>query len=143
MLAEMLAHIAETKSSELFEDFKESVQNHPDKELLLQCARSANRGEKGLCYGRSLIIPENLEKEGFFVSQVGSGFYLNWAWAQSGCCDFASATFYFENDKKIARNTQNFTKKEIYGIINISKIINYYRRRYERIYWKQRRTFYK
>ena len=78
-LAEMLKEISETKSQELYEKFCKKVRDHSDRELLWGCAKQARIGKTRLCFGRSPIIPKNLRNEGFFVSQEGSGFYLNWA----------------------------------------------------------------
>lgn len=62
----------------LIDEFELEVRGHKDELVLLVCLDAAKRGETFICWGRTFIIPNSLQEEGFFVEEAGSGFNLCW-----------------------------------------------------------------
>lgn len=76
-LGTMLAKIADTNGSEkeaLKEEFLKKVDGHKEEVLLRECLKSADAGRKYISFGRNILPPEDLKREGFELRPGTYGF---------------------------------------------------------------------
>lgn len=58
--------------------FEEAIANHPEKKLLTECLKNAQRGESFINFGRNICPPESLNLEGFHLKDDGCCFKYCW-----------------------------------------------------------------
>lgn len=79
-LASKLCRIKEEKDKtvkeELINEFLELIAEHPENKLLLAALEQADRGQGFIDFGRGLLMPKELQSEGFVLVAAGSGFHI-------------------------------------------------------------------
>lgn len=61
----------------LIDEFLELIAEHPERNLLLAGLEQANMGRGFIDYGRGILMPKELQAEGFSLVPAGSGFHIH------------------------------------------------------------------
>lgn len=82
-LAKRLKSIADEKNNlnreQKIQDFEERINGHLEEKLLRACLEAARYGKTYISFERSCVPPEQLEPEGFFLKNNGSGYLYCWS----------------------------------------------------------------
>lgn len=58
--------------------FEARITGHPEEKILQACLREAKFGRNCLSFGRNILLPLSLKKEGLHLRSMGPGFECYW-----------------------------------------------------------------